>query len=73
LDELKGMVPFSGIFPVFAFCLSSAGNLLSQWRAYSESGTGYSIGFESRTLKSELRCDFGKGLGLTPELLKGQL
>lgn len=70
LDELKKIMPFTGILPVFAFCLSSEGNLLSQWRAYSESGTGYSIGFDSRRLTSELECDFGNGLRGMPELLK---
>ena len=34
-------------------CFSEAGDLLSQWRAYSDNGTGFAIGFSSRWLKEE--------------------
>lgn len=40
----------------FAFCLSESGDLLSQWRAYANDGTGISIGFD----RDELVTDFGK-------------
>jgi hypothetical protein len=40
----------------FAFCLSEKGDLLSQWRAYGNDGTGFAIGFSSK----ELTHDFGK-------------
>lgn len=39
----------------FAFCLSEKEDLLSQWRAYSQDGTGISIGFSSEVLAK----DFG--------------
>lgn len=34
-----------------ACCLSTDGDVLSQWRAYAENGAGYSIGFDSKQLK----------------------
>ena len=35
---------------VFVCCLSAVGNRLSQWRAYSRNGTGYSIEFDTAYL-----------------------
>jgi len=37
------------------FCLSSAGDLLSQWRAYSDDGAGIAVGFSGQALKSGIR------------------
>ena len=34
-----------------AFCLSEAGDLLSQWRGYADDGQGFCIGFSSEYLK----------------------
>lgn len=38
------------LYPVWAFCLSEEGDLLSQWRAYSDNGYGISIGFNAEFL-----------------------
>lgn len=35
---------------MFAFCFSAARDDLSQWREYAAKGTGYSLGFETKTL-----------------------
>ena len=38
--------------PIFISCFSQKGDLLSQWRAYGQDGTGLSIGFDYKKLKS---------------------
>lgn len=44
----------------FAFCLSTDGDLLSQWRAYGRDGTGVAIGFASDILAKDYgRVNFG--------------
>src|SRR6266700_7276832 len=35
---------------IFIFCLSTNGDLLSQWRAYGPPGNGYAIGFDAPAL-----------------------
>ena len=37
-------------YSVYIFCLSSDGDTLSQWRAYSDDGSGVSIGFKKEIL-----------------------
>jgi len=37
--------------PTLGFCLSSEGDLLSQWRGYGNNGMGFSIGFNSIELR----------------------
>ncbi|WP_309547091.1 DUF2971 domain-containing protein [Rhizobium rhizogenes] len=45
----------------FAFCLSESGDLLSQWRAYAQNGTGIAIGFSSDFLTRDYgTVNFGK-------------
>lgn len=36
----------------FAFCMSSDGDVLSQWRGYADNGLGVAIGFDHETVKS---------------------
>lgn len=43
--------------PIFITCFSQNGDLLSQWRAYSQDGTGISIGFDYKKLKSLHNCN----------------
>ncbi len=38
--------------PIFISCFSQIGDLLSQWRAYGQDGTGISIGFDYKKMKS---------------------
>ena len=50
-DELTGHLlaavsNMEGLFDGFGLCLSSEGDLLSQWRAYTQDGAGLSIGFD---------------------------
>jgi hypothetical protein len=42
-ERLDGLISVLGAFGI---CLSEEGDLLSQWRAYSENGYGVSIGFD---------------------------
>jgi Protein of unknown function (DUF2971) len=46
----------------FGLCLSEAGDLLSQWRAYAGDGEGFSVGFSSEALQDTYQQQFfGKG------------
>ena len=45
--------------PLFLFCLSEDGNLLSQWRSYCPQG-GYSIGFSRRLLSASIAQYHGR-------------
>ena len=47
---------------LYVFCLSEEPDLLSQWRAYSEHGSGYALGFSSNGLKNLLRRTEGQYL-----------
>ncbi len=38
---------YNDFLDVFAFCLCQEGDQLSQWREYSEKGTGFSLGFDA--------------------------
>jgi hypothetical protein len=42
----------------FGLCLSEAGDLLSQWRAYAEDGAGFSIGFSTEALQNSYQHQF---------------
>ena len=42
---------FNSIFEVCGTCLSSEGDLLSQWRGYANNGAGFSIGFKEQLLR----------------------
>lgn len=54
----------------FAFCLSENGDLLGQWRAYADNGSGFSIGFDELILEEIFNdCNFG---GNFAELIKVQ-
>lgn len=46
---------YAGHTDGFAFCLSENGDLLSQWRAYAEDGSGMALGFKKKALSK----DFG--------------
>ena len=51
LDRLRGTIQsnftiWSSIAGIYAVCFCTNGNLLSQWRAYSANGSGFSIGFD---------------------------
>jgi hypothetical protein len=46
LDDLNNMENIH----IFSCCFTENGNILSQWRGYGGSSTGYSIGFESTDL-----------------------
>jgi hypothetical protein len=44
----------------FAFCLSESNDLLSQWRAYANDGSGIAIGFSPKLLEKDFgRVNFG--------------
>ena len=44
---------YNDFFDVFAFCLCEEGDQLSQWREYSERGTGYAVGFNANLITNE--------------------
>lgn len=51
LDAIDLVIHTSGIKALpLASCLSRAGDVLSQWRAYAKDGTGYAIGFNAELL-----------------------
>ena len=39
----------------FVACFSSNGDVLSQWRSYSENGFGFSIGFSTEEMQNHLK------------------
>jgi hypothetical protein len=41
-------------FNAYACCFCENGDQLSQWRAYSDSGTGYALGFDESQLQAKL-------------------
>jgi hypothetical protein len=47
-------------FNAYACCFCEDGDQLSQWRAYSEAGTGYALGFDEQLLQSKLNGVLGK-------------
>jgi hypothetical protein len=57
---IPSMVADASIFAYFVVSFCEDGNLLSQWRAYGGSGSGYSLGFDTRVLgKAPLGLDLG--------------
>lgn len=44
---------YNDFFDVFASCFCQEGDQLSQWREYSEKGTGFSIGFNATLITNE--------------------
>jgi len=59
--EMQNTIDMVGqVFEGFAFCLSKAGDLLSQWRGYAADGAGYAIGF-SRLYLAKLADTVGTG------------
>lgn len=64
----KSISMLRDVFDGFGFCLSSAGDLLSQWRGYASDGAGFSIGFSQEYLNElcNLRVN-GKPSGITLE------
>jgi hypothetical protein len=50
---LKEFDTFTSMHGAAGICLSEEGDLLSQWRAYSENGAGVSIGFDSAAFYEE--------------------
>ncbi len=59
LDRLAAVIALKEGFPsVHSISFSADGDLLSQWRAYGGSGSGYAIGFGT----GELLPDFGYGI-----------
>lgn len=61
-DYLNGFLSRDPV-NVFSFSLTPDGNLLSQWRAYTERNQGVSIGFDSEALE---RRAAGAGIRLHP-------
>jgi hypothetical protein len=58
-NELVNLFKSAGqLFSGFGFCLSEAGDLLSQWRGYADNGSGVSIGFNPEYLTRIIQ---GKG------------
>ena len=48
-EVLKGTWNFHHDFSdIYILCFTADGDLLSQWRAYGESGNGYAIGFDTK-------------------------
>jgi hypothetical protein len=57
---IPSMVADASIFAYFVVSFCEDGNLLSQWRAYGGSGSGYSLGFDTRVLgTAPLGIDLG--------------
>jgi hypothetical protein len=54
--------PHNGKFYVLSFC--DNGNLLSQWRAYGENGAGYSVGIETKAVRSDTKTIRGDAVNL---------
>ncbi|HEY5125197.1 MAG TPA: DUF2971 domain-containing protein [Ignavibacteria bacterium] len=51
LDKIDEVIHKSGLYGlVITSCFSLDGDVLSQWRAYADDGTGYSIGFKAKDL-----------------------
>jgi hypothetical protein len=50
-ETMEGSLNRVGQINVFVVCFSANGNLLSQWRAYSKAGIGYSLGFDTAILE----------------------
>jgi hypothetical protein len=46
LKQIRGSLADTGDIPIFVCSFSSRGNLLSQWRGYCGSNSGYSLGFD---------------------------
>lgn len=58
LEERISHSSFSDIwdlFSAYAVCFCEEGDQLSQWRNYSEKGTGYALGFDARKLNEILQ------------------
>ena len=50
IDSMTSVLCEKWAFTTYLTCFSKRQNDLSQWRAYSDSGTGYSLGFDSARL-----------------------
>lgn len=48
---LQSVAGVESVVDGFGFCLSEAGDLLSQWRGYAQDGTGVAIGFSKQYLE----------------------
>jgi hypothetical protein len=60
--ELEDSLAFTlRMFDGLAFCLSEAGDLLSQWRGYADDGRGLAIGFQRSFLELSAQTSKGKG------------
>jgi len=55
LDIIKADPPYGERTGVFVCSLTASGDLLSQWRGYSYSSQGFSLGFDSTLLKKQLQ------------------
>jgi hypothetical protein len=70
LDPLNTIAPKGLGIPVvnthapdlYVFCLSEEPDLLSQWQAYSEHGSGYALGFSSKGLRDLVQRSLGQYL-----------
>ena len=54
LEIIKADPPYGEPKGVFVCSFTAAGDLLSQWRGYSHSSQGFSLGFDTRLLKKQL-------------------
>ncbi|SNT33336.1 Protein of unknown function [Noviherbaspirillum humi] len=53
LDDIDKIIHTSGLRALpLAACMSTQGDVLSQWRAYAHDGNGYAIGFNAKKLLS---------------------
>jgi hypothetical protein len=62
LDAISVLESFAQM-SLYVCSFSGIGDLLSQWRAYTPNGIGYSIGFEASFLKQRAQA---QGFGLAP-------
>jgi hypothetical protein len=56
LEIIKADPPYGERKGVFVCSFTAAGDLLSQWRGYSHSSQGFSLGFDTALLKKQLQA-----------------
>ena len=67
LDKLRSALNSVPYFPLCVFSLTERRDDLSQWRAYTAYGNGYSVGFDGKQLQKLTRAS---GWGLIPCIYK---
>jgi Protein of unknown function (DUF2971) len=56
LEIIKADPPYGDRKGIFVCSLTGVGDLLSQWRGYSHSSQGFSLGFDTALLKKQLKA-----------------